>query len=398
MSNFIDDYIGYAKKYCHAPDIYHEMMARALVGMACRNKVYFQLGDTKIFLHCWMILIGKSSAWHKTTSIRDMALKIFDQVDENHRFADQWSPEALIPFLSTRPSCTFFVDEFDAFMEIMKKDYMGGGQGFLRTLYDVPPKWSKKLSKEHYEIRYPTMTILSASTVYDFVKCVTEKDLRSGWLARYLLVYAKFKHPLSNVLPPPVDENEKNKIKIELDSLIDYAGVNRLPEVTEEPPSIVFTLKGGLMDAYMKWQAKIDDEMVANPRVMPALSRLTIYLLKLASIEAINSHEHEITMDHFNRAMGIVETLHDSIIDLYKNEFTDSDFGVEVNQILDAIKSEPAGITLSGFKEHGVRLPKTRRNDILEQLEENGEVEVRHIRVPGADKPTTFYVFKENKI
>lgn len=397
MSNFIDDYISYAKKYCHAPDIYHEMMARALVGMACRNKVYFQLGDTKIFPHCWMILIGKSSAWHKTTSIRDIALKIFDKVDENHRFADQWSPEALIPFLATKPSCTFFVDEFDAFMEIMKKDYMGGGQGFLRTLYDVPPKWSKKLAKEHYEIKYPTMTILSASTVYDFVKCVTEKDLRSGWLARYLLVYAKNKHPMSNILPPPVDENEKNKIVMELDAIVDAAGVNRLPDVEDMPP-IVFTLKGELMDAYMKWQAGIDDEMASNPRVMPALSRLTIYLLKLSVIEAINVHETEIKMDHFNRAMGLVNTLHDSIVDLYKNEFTDSDFGVEVNQILDAIKSEPAGITLSGFKEHGVRLPKSRRNDILEQLEENGEIVVKSLRLLGSDKPTTYYAIRENKI
>ncbi len=395
MSNFINDYVAYASKICYAPEIYHKMMARVLIGRACQNKVFFQLGDTRIFGNFWMILLGLSSAYHKSTSVK-IGLQIMDRIDENHRFMDQFSPEQIIPYLSARPSTTFYIDEFDSFLEILRKDYMGGGQGLITALHDSQPIITKKLAKEYYEVRFPTLSIWAATTLSGLLKNILESDIGRGLIPRFLYVYAKNKHKDSSKVPPAVDEIEKNRIVQKLHDIMDFAGVNALPDNHRPPLQVTFTKDA--LEAYMKWQDVMESEMVRDSFVMPFLSRLTVYIIKLSMIEALDDFSIEVRMEHFNKALEMVNFLHDSIVDLCSNEFAFNEFAKNRKRVLDVIRHEPMGISRTILLRDKVRLPKKELSDILEQLVEGNLIEEKNVRVGDAKKHTTFYVYNENKL
>lgn len=388
---FISDYVAYASEYCDAPKIFHEYMARALIGLACRNHIYYQFGDTKIFNNIWLMFIAPSG-FRKSAAMK-LGLKVMYATDETYKLPDEFSPETIVPILKDHPYGTFFFSEFDKFISNLKKDYMGGLKGGLVDLSDVPDHpLVKELRKEKFVVHYPCVSFLTATTVQWLIDNIRESDIGSGFLPRYLVLSVNERG--KTFFPEEVNEVAKNKLVKELHNIMDFIGIKEgyvgMNKMTFNPET---------RSRYIKWLDKFEKSYDDKILITPFYIRMPVFVLKFAMIEALNETSMEIKNNHLEKAIEMIAISKDSLETLNDNEFSFTDYGKSKLRIVNKIKDSPGGsITMAMLCKKVQDIPRRTRQDVVNDLVESGIVIETNSRSPHAKKNTVHLTINENKL
>lgn len=394
--SFIDEYIDYASNLCDAPMVFHKFMARALVGVAVKNNVYFQFGANKIFPNFWMIYFAPSSKFRKSTSMR-IGLRIIDHINADLRLPIGFSFESLWPILQERPCGFLFYSEFDDFVEGLSKKYMAQVESLLTDLYDVPDvPMVRKLRSDVFTIKQPTITILGATTPTGFFQAIKAADIERGFFPRWLVIYVTKKEREFD-LPEPDMVVENNLIK-KLHEIVVAVELNAKVEGQSEPKPINIAFTDDAKKEYIKWSQSFNKKINDASLLNASYYRLPTYVIKIAMVEALNDFNYEIKPAHLARALELIDLAYKSLVNLENNEIVSSDYQKMRKKVVDFIAAHPGGVTRTKLLRK-VRFPPRDLNGVLTTLVESGEiVQPAPPRDRSSKKPVTHYVINESNV
>ena len=184
---FFERYVNYARQLTDAPLIYHRVSALSIMSAVVGPAAVEPLLGLKPNL--WSILLGPSTIFRKTTSLA-IASKLLRDLDESVFLPTDFSPQALVTEFSQRggQSSLLIRDEVSGFFNTLKRaDYMAGTKELLIKLFDGD-SFSRRLQREEFRVNEPYFVWLSGAVTEKFLDSVTDDDVFSGLLIRFILV------------------------------------------------------------------------------------------------------------------------------------------------------------------------------------------------------------------
>jgi hypothetical protein len=126
-----------------------------------------------------------------------IAQKIFEEVDEPSIIASDFSPQSLWSEFADRrgQSSVLFRDEVSGFFNSMRRhSYMAGMKAVLIKLFDGD-NFTRRLRKERITVEKPFFTWLCGAVTEKLLESVTEDDVFSGFLIRFILLNPEQRGP-----------------------------------------------------------------------------------------------------------------------------------------------------------------------------------------------------------
>jgi hypothetical protein len=327
QSDFISDFVAYAEESTDAPPIYHRFMGYGTLSAVVGRNVYLTYGSQPLYCNLWIILIGKSSVLHKSTSL-NYARDLIREVKSDIILPNEFTPEKLVAVLADNPQGVFIWDELASFLGQTGKDYMAGTKEIMTNLYDCPPVYSRKTKGDAAEIRDPYVVVLAATTPDWMTKQLTQADIRGGFLPRFICVPAYDKEKVLPV-PPPADMAKRAALIEHLRAIAGIQGEMTLsPEAKAKYESWylamhaeILSLDGGLLDAFF--------------------SRLADYTLKLAMLNELSTTRSlTVSLGSMERAISLTEMLKGTLRTLVEEELSFSRNEHAEKTVLKHIKQE----------------------------------------------------------
>lgn len=285
MGNFIQDYKDYASEATDSPPIYHEFAALATLAAAAGNRLYLQRGHLTLRPNLYIVLIGKSSKFRKSTSLF-VSRDLVRNTQKDLVMPDDFSIEAIIEMMSKSPSGILYYPEFLGLMKKAKRDYTSGLKSFLTEIYDCPEtvtralKAGKKKTEEGQPkvdivtINNPCISILAASTQKWFIEELSEDDFHGGFIPRFCLVPAR----KDELLPESVDPTPRSPQKRQ--TLLD-----RLTWVNSTAGEMTLEDREHFRTLYLNFSARFEqqDEDIFEPYI----ERLKTTAIKFAMLRQL---------------------------------------------------------------------------------------------------------------
>lgn len=186
-------YTDYLNPTIDAPDQFGIVCGLSCLSMVCRD-LYIPYGQNRIRPNLWIGIVAPSTRYRKSTSI-GVARRIMESVEPGIVFPDTYSPEGFIDHLANeRPYGCFVWGEIKSTLSAFEKSYMRGHKEDLTFLYDCPETWNRKTKTSGLiKITNPYIGIIASSTQEWLNQCLTEGDLKGGFLPRFLWVIADMK-------------------------------------------------------------------------------------------------------------------------------------------------------------------------------------------------------------
>lgn len=130
-----------------APQEYIVGSGFAVLAAAIEDRVFLPFGGQNIYRNLWVLLLGPSSFYRKSTCVskaRKTLARLYDgDAAGGALLPDEFSREALLRRLSERSQGLLTFSEFSGAMAAMGRDYMGGTKEFLADLYDSPQSYTR---------------------------------------------------------------------------------------------------------------------------------------------------------------------------------------------------------------------------------------------------------------
>jgi len=375
-------------KVSDAPFVYSTFCSLFCIAVGLKNNVYVTFGPRRIYPNLWLILLGPSSAYRKTTSI-DLARTILFRAFDDIALPQEFSTESLCQALSKRPYGAIFHGEFLTFFGMLNKNYMTGGKGLLADLFDSPRRYIRELSSSKFEIQYPAISIITASTTDWFLQQIEEVEFRSGFIARFILIPAwskEIEYPFPN---PRSEQVEEQLAQLLLAITTAPQGEMKISNKARD----VFT------QFYKETRPMIDR---TDPEIRPSMERLlNNYTFKFAMLIEVNKslgQNMEISEESMKEAVDHVNFLLKQLKILRQKEISFSDFERKQKKILKLIEQAPGRKIARSELLLQMRLSKRDLDFHMETLIEQGVVEiVREPKYTGK-RPVTYYKLSNHKI
>jgi len=249
-----------------APKIYHIFNFLTVIGALLKDNIHLQFSNLKIYPNLWVVLIGRSSLFRKSTSIK-LAIDIVDKTNKKLILPSEFSLEKLFSILSEQNTGIFWIDEFSNFFSQFHRAYMTGGLSFFVELYDKS-YLKRSIMDEEKTIENPCVSILSATTIEGISIALKEREIRTGLLPRFVFVYA----------------NKKEK-EIYVPDGIDYEKYNRLLDKVRTITEKVYgsqKITKEAIDYFSEYQKqKTKEYEVESPDFFAFLTRIYVSILKI---------------------------------------------------------------------------------------------------------------------
>ena len=345
-NGFLGEYIKYASQCTDAPVQYHIATALSILSIVVNRKVFINRGHKGLYPVLWVIVLGDSGTYRKTTSQNigtDLLVDIKDDGDTDGglKGSNEFTKESLIEQLSESPRKILCFSEIASLLTQAEASYNKGLKPILIDLFDAPAQYVRKLKEKTFTIEEPFLNILGASTTEWFIENIKEEELRSGFLARFIYICAMRKGK-SMPFPPPADlKIRKTLIKI-------------LTRLNKKHSEIVLNAEAKKLYEtwYVKHEAKLDKESLKG-LLAPFYVRLADYLLKISMLFAVNEETLIINEAHMKQAISLTDYLTENLRYYLKNEMSFSKFTKEKKKIKKMIQD-------SGFE--GLNYGKLLRN------------------------------------
>lgn len=398
--NFIKDYRAWGSGLTDAPPMYHYMGAISAISTVLGNQVWVQYGSQKLYPNLYILLLGPSSAYRKTTSI-NMAKKIVAKVNPDKILPNEFSYEALLDILSRRPQGTFYYSEFHTLAGLLSKDYMAGTKAFLADIYDSPPVYERKTKGYEIKLENPCLSILSASTQAWFLKGLQEEDFMSGFLARFVIL-SEMEKLKSIAWPRGSDTVQENDLVRQLKAISELKGeMNVSTQVKMQ-----FILNDGICEdlqpvrrIYEDWYCETWEPEYLNRQsslFRPFFERLATTCIKFAMIFAVSKGRTDILEEDFWEAQKLTEGLANGLLILEGEEIVFGKAQAQRKKVRDIIRQSPN--TTREYLLRQSRLSAKELDEAVNTLRQSGEIDWVSQRNEGARKPVTCYVPKNGDV
>lgn len=356
---FISDYLKYAEPLTDAPVLFHFVCSLVILSAILNKKVFLPYCGQPLYPNIYAVILAPSSLFRKSTSI-NIAKNIVQDVEEDLVLANDITYEKMVQNLSGRSWGLICWNEMGGVLEVMSKDYNSGLRALITELFDCPGLWKRELKSGTYRIEEPCVSILGASTMDWLIDALKGKDIRGGFLPRFIIIPAVEKEK-SLALPPGPNKTLR-------DGLI--RTLNEKSQITGE----MHLEKAGIR-IYEDWYRKHEKDLEESDKkeiLSGFYSRLATYVLKLAMIFQLSySKSIEIESETLMRACKLVDCLKGNLAKFIE-EFIISSKVKEMNNILRIVKEHP-GIDYSKLLRNSHLLAKELR-PILDTLEDSWQV------------------------
>lgn len=188
---FLRSYVDYCADSTDAPHIFHLGVGVAILGAALGNNVRIpSWARQEIYPNIWLVLIAPSGFMRKSASLR-LGKGLLSRAVPKTLLPQDWTPEKLTSILQDDAAGVLSISEFTRVLAMLERDYNLGAKEMLTELYDSPAQWVVERQKSSKKVIENAAISIMAATTQDWLEDrVKSKDLRGGFLARFLFLPA----------------------------------------------------------------------------------------------------------------------------------------------------------------------------------------------------------------
>lgn len=314
-----------------APRIYHVACSLALLAAIVENKVHIPFGGDRIFPNLWVLILGPSSFFRKSSSI-GKARQMLALVNQPAALPDEFSREALVRRLADKAQGLMTYSEFSGALSAFSRDYMSGTKEMLTDLYDCPQEYRRVVGGIELSARNVCISILAASQTGWFLEKLKAGDIRGGFMARFSF-WPAFDKKRKIAVPPPPNEAQW------------HALIDRLQYIRDVPEGSICQLTRPALQQYEAWMGTHEDSLHKHPRcedLSPFWSRLTIMALKFAMLLQLSEDRvTEIGPAAMKSALALTDYLKRSLAYLFAEEFAFTKDQQDRQRLLRTITKHP---------------------------------------------------------
>lgn len=225
---FIYDYAEYTKN-SEAPLAYHVFCAIAGIAATVNRRVFFNMGNFRLFLPFGILILGPSGI--KKTSAADIIIGIINEMQLTPVYAEKLTPEALIDAMKGG-NATGLVYAPEMTVLISRQRYMESIIPLLTRFMDSPDIWkSGTIMRGKASLTDVAITCVMCSTLDWFIKNTPESIFGGGFIARNVMVLQEASARMI-ALPQPSDQRLRERLIIQLATMHESLGEMTLSDAT----------------------------------------------------------------------------------------------------------------------------------------------------------------------
>lgn len=369
--SFTQLYADYCADATDAPIIYNVFLGYALIS-AVTPQAYYRIGDDDARLSLYLVLLGPSSKFRKSTALR-MAKNILSRIDPEAFLPSEFSHEALVSMLKVRAQGVLWLSEFSTFLSLLDRDYCRSIRGLLTDLFDAPSTYTRRTQKDGLlELKDVNINVWSASTTRWFLNHSKETDFQGGFLPRFLFIPAYEKEKVM-AFRGRVDVGKQNAILLRLNEI--RKNCNREITFSDEAKR-----------AYEIWYGRYSKKEL-NPLLMPFSERLAAYALKFSALEAMNRDATTtINERHIREGTHLIDWLRKALEQLAEEEFAFSYHAESRKKVLAIVKAAgPEGVSKRDLSRKA-DLPRAQLLQVLLGLQDEERISPFRIEPKGGER------------
>lgn len=370
-------YVMHARRLTDAPIAFHVAGGLAAMAGAVGSNVYwYGGGHREQWPNLYILLLAPSGVFRKSTSV-DLPTNPLADAIPGIILDREFSPEQFIRNLAEHPTSVLKESEFGSLLERMKSSYMQGMKQRLTDLFDCQDSYDRTIrgvsgSGERIRIIRPALTILAASTLDWLVESLTETDMRSGFMPRFLFVA-----PTQKESEPPGGywaEGDSQKLRAITKAFSQMAHMKRA--------EVSFKQVRRRIVQWSTEQTDIAESGTAPDELMGLYSRLGHHLAKLCALITVSDEgiqpAYEVTPEAAERAIAFLEWILEGTARVFDERVTFSKFEQQAQKALRFIGAQTErGVLLKRMKCAANELDRVlvtlkERGEIMEQTEQTG--------------------------
>ena len=372
---FLRSYLDYCTDSTDAPPIFHIGVGLAILGAALGNRVRIpSWARQEIYPNLWLVLIAPSGFMRKSASLR-LGKNLLRQAVPKTILPQDWTPEKLATILQDDAAGVLSISEFTRVLAMLQKDYNLGAKEMLTELYDSPAEWVVERQKSKKKvIENAAISIMAATTLDWLEERVENKDLRGGFLARFLFLPAT-KRGKRVTKRPGITHTVALKLKDHLVTVAELEGQADTSEVWD-----------GFSDWLDKYERLAESGGMA-PELKGMYSRTGTTTLKLALImQASLRPQIEITQEAMDRAIAFIKFIH-AVTAQVTGTFADGWFGKKIQKAIRFLQEKGGRCTRRDLS-RGMNEPKKQLDQIVGAMIEQGRIKAeKEEKMPGKKGP-----------
>ena len=326
---WLDDYCDLMIDLTCAPRSFHRLGGLVALSMAVGPGARLRMAFGDIHANLYAAIIGESSAFYKTTAMRQVRGMLTRAALPHYLLQAQFTSEGLTKALSEQATGLILRDELSTLFASHRQKYSQFVKSDLTAIFDGDP-FGKLKAGEVQKVDKPYLSILGTTTPNGFYNSITGDDWRTGFLARWL-----FALPDS---APDFDSDSRMLTQTDEARLQDLAAT--LIKVSARPGGD-FLLDA---DAHHRWNAWRKEERrhafeLGGDVVAAIASRYGTYALKFAMLLSAVTDYGRITDNNMVAAIALAGAYKTNALRLFTDRRNHGITGAKVQRVFAAISS-----------------------------------------------------------
>lgn len=370
--SWLRNYVQYARSVTDAPLAFHVAGGLAAMAGAIGSNVFWRGGGGREqWPNLFLLNLAPSGIFRKSTSI-DIPMNLLVKASPGVLLDREFSPEKFIRNLADQPTSVLKESEFASLLERMKSNYMQGMKQRLTDLFDCQDSYDRSIQGmngkgERISIVRPSLTILAASTLDWLVESLTETDMRSGFMPRFLFFAPTVKEP-----EPPGGFLAQSDMPME-NYLV--RGLAQMANMARR--QVGFSASRRRIIEWTTESSALADTGQVPDELLGLYSRIGLHLSKLCALLCISDdglHDQSQVSDYTaERAIGLMEWVLEGTGRVFEERVVFSKFELQAQKALRFIGSAvERGVLLKRMKCSAHELDR-----LVGTLKERGEIEER---------------------
>lgn len=298
--SWVEHYVEWAENN-EVPASFHWWTGIAVLGATLRRNTRFVRGKFRVFPNPWVLIVAPSGA--KKSTALNLGHNILSKMDHVKILPNRFTPEVLLRSLGKKgegeanieSQATLLTTEFGVVLD--KKHYNEGLTQLLLDLWDCRDDWKgETITGGVVQLRNIAVTLLACVADDIFKESMPELALKSGFLARMLIVTGKDEGKVEAF--PWTDDIKEEEVLSELYTISLLKG------------DMVLSPK--VQDWYVSWYMKHKYRLrsLTNERFRAYYERKPQHLLQIGMLCSISRHKRlEYTIEGFEEAEKNMEDL-----------------------------------------------------------------------------------------
>jgi hypothetical protein len=369
--SWLRNYVEYSRSITDAPLAFHVAGGLAAMAGAVGSNVWWRGGGGREqWPNLYLLLLAPSGIFRKSTSV-DIPMNLLAKASPGSLLDREFTPERFIRNLADQPTSVLKESEFASLLERMKSNYMQGMKQRLTDLFDCQDSYDRTLQGasggrgERISIVRPALTILAASTLDWLVESLTETDMRSGFMPRFLFFAPTLKEaePAGGYLAEPDRPLENWLVK----TLAQMSGMARR--------QISFAPSRRRIVGWNTDNSAVVEGGQTPDELLGLYSRLGHHLGKIAALLSVSDDgirsEYAVAEDTAERAIALMEWILAGTGRVFEERVVFSKFELQAQK---ALRFIGGGIERGALLKK-MKCPASELDRLLMTLKDRGEID-----------------------